>query len=323
MIKTAFIDKANQLGKSSQPFLFVIDFEMEKPLLIPLDQAAAAGYRYSVKGQSNAKCSWPKALSQKKFELKPVSEQRYIQAFDLVKQQLLEGNSYLLNLTFPTDLQLNFGLEEIFHLARAPYKLLGKDFVVFSPECFVQIKGNHIYSHPMKGTIDARIPNAEALILQNKKETWEHNTIVDLIRNDLSMVAEQVAVSRFRYLTKIKTHKNELLQVSSEIRGKLPSDWKSHIGEILMKLLPAGSVSGAPKQKTVEIIQAAETQPRGYYTGVFGIFDGHSLDSAVMIRFIEQTANGFRFRSGGGITAMSQAEEEYQELIDKVYVPII
>lgn len=323
MIKTDFIDKANQLGKAGKAFLFVIDFEMEKPLLIPLEQASAAGFRYSVKGQSNAEKSWSEASGCRRFELEPISTQRYNQAFQLVKQQLLEGNSYLLNLTFPTDLHLNFGLEEIFHLAEAPYKLWGKDFVVFSPECFVQIKGEHIFSHPMKGTIDARTPNAETLILQNKKETWEHNTIVDLIRNDLSMVADQVEVTRFRYLTKIKTHKNELLQVSSEIKGKLSSDWKSRIGEILIKLLPAGSISGAPKQKTVEIIQTAEAQPRGYYTGVFGIFDGQTLDSAVMIRYIEQTANGFRFRSGGGITAMSRAEEEYQELIDKVYVPII
>ncbi|OGU77880.1 MAG: hypothetical protein A2279_07140 [Stygiobacter sp. RIFOXYA12_FULL_38_9] len=86
-------------------------------------------------------------------------------------------------------------------------------------------------------------------------------------------------------------------------------------------MLPAGSISGAPKKKTVEIIQNAEKLERGYYTGVFGYYDGNNLDSAVMIRFIEQTAEGLVYRSGGGITFMSDVNSEYQELIDKVYVP--
>ena len=86
--------------------------------------------------------------------------------------------------------------------------------------------------------------------------------------------------------------------------------------------MPAGSISGAPKEKTVQIIQQAENQPRGYYTGVFGIFDGESLQSAVAIRFIEQTDNGLVFRSGGGITVQSDVQEEYRELIQKVYVPL-
>lgn len=175
----------------------------------------------------------------------------------------------------------------------------------------------------MKGTIDAGLPDAGKSILENEKESREHNTIVDLIRNDLSMITEKVRVTNFRYITKIKTHKNELLQVSSEITGKLPPDWKNNFGNLLLKLLPAGSVSGAPKQKTLEIIRETEGQKRGYYTGVFGIFDGESLDSAVMIRYIEKTVDGYRYRSGGGITALSVEEEEYTELIDKIYVPVV
>ena len=89
-----------------------------------------------------------------------------------------------------------------------------------------------------------------------------------------------------------------------------------------MRLLPAGSVSGAPKSRTLEIIRSAEQSDRGYYTGVCGYFDGQNLDSAVMIRFIEQIGNGFYYRSGGGITAQSNLHAEYLEAIDKVYVPI-
>jgi para-aminobenzoate synthetase component 1 len=174
----------------------------------------------------------------------------------------------------------------------------------------------------MKGTIDASLPNAEERVLSDPKELSEHVTIVDLIRNDLSAVATNVKVNRFRYLEKIRTNQKDLLQVSSEIVGDLPDDYGSHMGSMLMALLPAGSVSGAPKKKTLQIIREAEKERRGYYTGVFGYFDGQNLDSAVMIRFIEQVDGNFCYRSGGGITIHSEVEKEYQEAIDKIYVPV-
>jgi para-aminobenzoate synthetase component 1 len=174
----------------------------------------------------------------------------------------------------------------------------------------------------MKGTINAHIPHAEELILNDPKEKAEHATIVDLIRNDLSLVASQVDVKRYRYIEKLSTNKQDLLQVSSEIRGLLPADYYPQLGNILASLLPAGSISGAPKAKTIEIIKQAEMYDRGYYTGICGYYDGINLDSTVMIRYIEQTNNQLIFKSGGGITAQSSLENEYQELIQKVYVPI-
>lgn len=175
----------------------------------------------------------------------------------------------------------------------------------------------------MKGTIDARIPDAEKKILNDEKETAEHYTIVDLIRNDLSSVAKGVRVERFRYIDRITTNEKVLLQVSSEVCGILEKNDLSDIGNLMFALLPAGSVSGAPKRKTTGIIAAAEGQDRGYYSGIFGIFDGLNLDSGVMIRFIERTASGYMYRSGGGITSFSTPSAEYQEMIDKIYVPFI
>ena len=90
---------------------------------------------------------------------------------------------------------------------------------------------------------------------------------------------------------------------------------------MLLAMLPAGSVSGAPKRKTLEIIREAEGYHRGFYTGVMGLFDGKNIDSGVMIRFVEQTPQGLVYKSGGGITSQSNCEEEYNELIDKIYVP--
>jgi para-aminobenzoate synthetase component 1 len=86
--------------------------------------------------------------------------------------------------------------------------------------------------------------------------------------------------------------------------------------------LPAGSITGAPKAKTVEIIKQTENYTRGFYTGIFGYFDGVNLDSAVMIRFIENENGRLFFKSGGGITSMSEVQKEYEELIQKIYVPI-
>ena len=238
-----------------------------------------------------------------------------------VVRQINNGNSYLLNLTFPTPISSNLTLEELFHVARAPYKLLFKDqFIVFSPECFIKIIGDEVYTYPMKGTIDARIADAERQLLGNQKEEWEHNTIVDLMRNDLSMIAQNIEVTKYRYVERIKNAYGDILQTSSEIKGQLPENWRTSFGQNLLRLLPAGSISGAPKQKTVEIIQANEIDQRGYYTGVFGVFDGVNLNSAVMIRYIEQRDGQLYFRSGGGITSQSKANDEYQELLAKIYV---
>jgi para-aminobenzoate synthetase component 1 len=233
------------------------------------------------------------------------------------------GDTYLLNYTQPTQVETNLSLEEIFHVSSAPYKIYLKDkFVCFSPETFVKIRDGKIYSYPMKGTIDAGIENAEQIILSDSKEIAEHNTIVDLIRNDLSLVAENVTVEKFRYLSHIKTNHKNLWQVSSQISGDLPKNYNESIGDILFTLLPAGSISGAPKKKTLEIIEETENYDRGYYTGVFGIFDGKNLDSCVLIRYIENQNGQLVYKSGGGITFMSEAEKEYEEMLKKVYVPI-
>ena len=100
------------------------------------------------------------------------------------------------------------------------------------------------------------------------------------------------------------------------------SNYLSNLGTLLVSLLPAGSVSGAPKTKTLEIIRIAEGENRGFYTGAFGYFDGTVLDSGVMIRYIEKQGDQFYYRSGGGVTAQSELQKEYQELIDKIYVPV-
>jgi para-aminobenzoate synthetase component I len=325
MNRNAMIHKMNESGSSKEPFIFIIDFDQKEPLFFPIISALSSELTYNINGNTNYTDDASLQDTDFTFKKYPVLYDEYLKVFKLVQEQLKYGNSYLVNLTFPTRIETSLSLKEIYLLSRAKYKLLLQDkLVVFSPEIFVQISHDGIISSfPMKGTIDAAMENAATVILNDKKEYAEHCTIVDLIRNDLSMVAKDVYVEKFRYIDTIKTHEKELLQVSSKICGKLGKDFYKHIGDIIFSLLPAGSVSGAPKQKTIEIIKTAEGYERGYYTGVFGFFDGSTLDSGVMIRYIENIDGQLFYKSGGGITVYSKPEAEYQELIDKVYVPLV
>jgi para-aminobenzoate synthetase component 1 len=319
------IQKMNDLGSRGKPFLFIIDYEMKQPIVLTLEEVEQANIFYKINDKTNF--SFGESLYEKPLYLEkyPISFQEYLKSFDLVKQAMLRGDSFLTNLTKPTPIKVNLSLQEIFQRSRAKYQLYFNDkFVLFSPEIFIKIQDGIISSHPMKGTISADIPDAETVILNDKKEFAEHTTIVDLIRNDISMISEKVWVEKFRYISRIHTHDGDLLQVSSEICGKLPADYQSQIGTLLFRLLPAGSICGAPKPQTLAIIAEAENYDRGYYTGVFGMFDGKNLDSSVMIRFIEKQEDGsLIFKSGGGITVFSDALSEYQEMIDKVYLPIL
>ena len=124
----------------------------------------------------------------------------------------------------------------------------------------------------MKGTIRADIPNADHIILNDYKESAEHHTIVDLIRNDLNRVATDVRVERFRYIDRLVTNRGEILQVSSQVTGNLPEDYLSRLGDLIFDMLPAGSISGAPKAATVRIIREAEKEDRGFLYGYFRLF---------------------------------------------------
>jgi len=315
------ISKINEYAQKHVPFLLLVDFDRQKPVIYTEDELLNENifFKTSLKEISPPVSPLPDKVS---FEKDPVSYNDYKKGFDNVQSHINNGDTFLLNLTFPTTLKSNLSLRNIYDHSKAKYKLLYKDeFVCFSPETFIRISDNIITSAPMKGTIDAAEEAARQKIISNVKETAEHNTIVDLIRNDLNMVASNVKVSRYRYIDEIKTNDKTLLQVSSEISGELPTDFRKNLGEIIFRLLPAGSISGAPKEKTVEIIHDSEIDRRGYYTGIFVWYDGHNLDSAVMIRYIEQKNNGLVYRSGGGITTMSNPEDEYQELLNKVYVP--
>lgn len=310
------------LSEQGIPFFFMVDFLAQNIIIIKEDELK----------NNDIQIKFPHYIFENQlkpidkeilWESFPQSQESYQKGFDIIQQNLKKGNSYLINYTCKTEIKTNLSLKEIYGLSDAKYKVyFNNQFTFFSPETFIEIKDNHIFTYPMKGTIDASIEDAINVLKQDKKELAEHYTVVDLLRNDLSMVAKNVQLDEFQTIDFLKTRNKNLYAMSSKISGTVRPEYQKKTGSILKKLLPAGSILGAPKNKTLEIILEAENHSRGFYTGVCGWFDGKNLDSCVMIRFLEKENNQIFFKSGGGITHMSQMEDEYQEMKNKIYVPV-
>ena len=315
-------DLMDELSLKKVPFFFMVDFLLEKVEVFQENEIEEESLLIDFQNFKNMKTT---EAENAEIELKILSESAeiYRKGFDFVQENLRQGNSYLTNYTMKSEIAINLTLKEIFYHSKAKYKVWYNDeFVFFSPETFVEIIDGQIYTHPMKGTIEASIENAVEILKNDVKETAEHFTVVDLLRNDLSMVADDVQVDEFQRIDFIKTQQKDLYAMSSKISGKLKPEFQNKIGTVMKTLLPAGSILGAPKPKTLEIIAEAENYDRGFYTGVCGWFDGENLDSCVMIRFIEKENGKLFFKSGGGITHLSKFADEYKEMKNKIYVPI-
>lgn len=316
------MERFSSLLASKTPFLFYTNFDASAIHLFTLDELASEDIEFSFGHEVNSGHSL-------RLNKSPLAFEHYAQGFEAIIDKIKSGETYLLNYTCATPVTCAHTLKEIFTKANAPFKLRVKDqFVCFSPERFIRIEDDTLFTYPMKGTIDASIEDAASKILADAKEMAEHVMVVDLLRNDLSIVGTNVRVSKFRYIDKINAGDKELLQVSSEIKADLRPNWESDFHALLLQLLPAGSISGTPKKRTLEIIHEVESYERDYFSGVFGYFDGEVLDSAVMIRFLESTNTPpndgmyhYRYKSGGGITIESDAHAEYQEMLDKIYIP--
>ena len=323
----AFQSKLNHCGKIQIPFVFAIDFSGQNFLHYPLDDLPK-DLAYSFDGITYTNTSSIQSLSSSKPSPKlikfPIDFEIYAKQFNQVQHHLRQGDTYLLNLTISTPITLNATLQDIFCHSKAKFKFWLKDnFLSFSPERFVQTQDNRLHTYPIKGTIRGNTQDAAHYLLQNPKEKAEHTMVVDLMRNDLGMIGNDVRVHSFRDIEHLQTREGDLLQTSSHISTALPLNWHEHIGTILCQLLPAGSITGTPKHKTTQLISQIEMHHRGYFCGIAGLFDGNNLDTCVLIRYIEQDelTKTLIYKSGGGITLDSDPWNEYQEVIDKVYLP--
>lgn len=314
-------ERINRLAAAGEDFIFAISYDMNKAYVERVADIDPGECLFNFRGTTNAPAG-NKNEEKIEWDVNAPSLKEYAEGFNYVAEELREHRIDLINYTSKCGISTNLSLRDIFLSSRAMYRLWVKDeLVCFSPEIFIRIENGEISSYPMKGTISADIPDAEKLIMNDPKEADEHEKVVALIKEDLAKVSDEVWVERYRYIDRLETNKGPILETSSEVRGKLPDDYNEHIGDILFAQLPAGSITGAPKEYVVEVIDKSEGYDRGFYTGVMGLYHDGSIDSSVMIRFLDNEDGKLFYKAGGGVTRNSELEREYKEMIQKVYVP--
>ncbi|MEJ7741841.1 MAG: aminodeoxychorismate synthase component I [Nocardioidaceae bacterium] len=253
-----------------------------------------------------------------------MSEVAYAAAFASVQEHLRRGNSYETNLTFQTAIESSTPALETYRRLRrlnpAPYAAylhhLGTSVLSSSPERFVKIDAErHVETRPIKGTTP-RFPDpladaASAELLRTcDKFRGESLMIVDLLRNDLSRVCDvgSVQVTDLMHVESYAT----VHQLVSTIEGRLRADVSTVAA--VQAIFPGGSMTGAPKERTMQIIAEVESGARGVYAGALGWIDADgSADLSIIIRSLVHHRGTYAFGTGGGITVRSEEEEEYAE----------
>lgn len=201
----------------------------------------------------------------------------------------------------------------LFFFDYGDYKLMGS-----SPEAQLVIKNGKAVVHPIAGTFkrtgDDELDQAAAeRLLEDAKENAEHVMLVDLARNDLSRLCDDVTVTHYRQVQ----YFSHVIHLVSEVTGKVRP--ASNPFELLAKTFPAGTLSGAPKFKAMELIDSYEPTARSYYGGGIGFmgFDG-SCNHAIMIRTFLSRNNTLIYQAGAGVVAASKPESELQEVNNKL-----
>jgi anthranilate synthase component I len=201
----------------------------------------------------------------------------------------------------------------LFFFDYGDYKLMGS-----SPEAQLVIGNGKAVLHPIAGTYkrtgdDEADKVATEGLLKDAKENAEHVMLVDLARNDLSRVCEKVEVVHYKQVQ----YFSHVIHLVSEVTGKLREG--SNPFELMAKTFPAGTLSGAPKFKAMELIDAYEPTARSYYGGAIGFigFDG-SCNHAIMIRTFLSRNNTLTYQAGAGVVAASDPESELQEVNNKL-----
>ena len=257
------------------------------------------------------------------------TRESWIKNLEKIQRYIYEGDTYQVNYTLRMDFQLQGEILGLYRALRARQSvdysalLLLPDSTILSlsPELFIEKRGATLVSRPMKGTSPrGHSGQADAEIMQamanDAKQLSENLMIVDLMRNDIGRLAKpgSMRVDRLFEIQTFETLHQMISTISGEVEPDIP------FGEVIDGLFPCGSISGAPKIRTMEIIHELESTPRGVYTGAIGyITPDNDFTFSVPIRTIEfegQTKNG-RLGIGGGIIFDSKPEEEWDECLLK------
>ena len=256
-----------------------------------------------------------------------LSPEQFTEQFNRIQRWIAEGDTYQVNLTSRVEAAYSHSAEVLFAhmMQRQPVDfgamLNVNDRVILSasPELFFQYRGRELRVRPMKGTSRRGLDAAEddrlaAALASDEKNRAENVMIVDLLRSDIGRIAETGSV-RVEDLFKVERHPS-LLQMTSTIVGELRADMSFY--ELFRALFPCGSIVGAPKVRTMQIIRELEGRDRGVYTGAIGyIRPGRDAVFSVGIRTAVLEQGRLSMGVGAGVTAGSDADAEFEECLLK------
>lgn len=257
-----------------------------------------------------------------------ITQKNYSDAITKIKNYIAEGITYEVNYTYPSEIFSSLSEFELYQYLlktqTTPYNTFIKNqyetLLSFSPELFFKIKNNKIITKPMKGTIqrgltpELDLKNIEFLKTDIKNKS-ENVMIVDLLRNDLSKIAETGTV-KVDSLFEIETHKT-LHQMTSTVSATLREN--TTLYDIFESIFPCGSITGAPKISTMRVIDELETYPRDIYCGAIGLISPEETVFSVPIRILQKliSEKTYRCHTGGAIVWDSQPDDEWNETLIK------
>ena len=261
-------------------------------------------------------------------DFKPVfSRSKYCEMVNKAKDYIYQGDIFQVVLSNRIEAEISGSLFDTYRVLRttnpSPYMFyFSSDDIEIagaSPETLVKVNDNKLYTFPLAGTRPrGKTPDEdlklEEDLLNDEKELAEHNMLVDLGRNDIGRIAEIGSVSVDKYMSVERF--SHVMHIGSTVTGTLRGDLDCLVA--LDSILPAGTLSGAPKIRACEIINELEDNKRGIYGGAIGYVDfSGNLDTCISIRIAFARNNRVFIRSGAGIVADSVAENEFDECMNK------
>ncbi|RAX54410.1 chloride transporter [Helicobacter sp. 16-1353] len=254
-----------------------------------------------------------------------ITKNEYLKNVEIIKENIANGITYEVNYTYPFHIKTNLdGLElyeSLLAKQKTPYTMFMQNKYIsllsYSPELFFRIKNNKIYTKPMKGTA----PRGKGIddnemynfLYNDIKNRAENIMIVDLIRNDLSIIAKCGSV-RVDKLFDIEKHLT-LFQMTSKISAELKDDVR--LSDVFRAIFPCGSITGAPKISTMRIIKEIESFNRNIYCGAIGFLSPKEIIFSIPIRILYGQNHNYTYHTGSAIIWDSVAEDEFEETIIK------
>ncbi len=266
-------------------------------------------------------------------EIKPLfTEEEYSEKVKKVKEHIYKGDIFQLVLSNPMEAEFEGSLLNTYRILRttnpSPYMFYfsgDMEIAGASPETLVKVVDNEVRTFPLAGTrprgvTDKEDKELEKELLSDSKELAEHNMLVDLGRNDIGKISKFGSVNVEKYM-EIERY-SQVMHIGSEVSGIL-QEGRNPI-DAIDSVLPAGTLSGAPKIRACELIDELENNRRGIYGGAIGYVDfTGNLDTCIAIRLAFKKGRKLFIRSGAGIVADSVPENEYRECINKAKAVVL